>query len=45
MFLLIDNRDKSVIDLDGEIKKVRNAGKLTPEFAMDILVQTNHRSN
>ena len=45
MFVAINNVDKSAIYLDGEIKKARNAGEITPEFAMDILAKTNHRSN
>ena len=43
MFVAIDNKDKSIIDLDGEIKNTRNDGRITPEYAMGILSQTNHR--
>lgn len=45
MFVEIDNKDKSAIYIDGEIKKARGAGEITPDFAMYILSQTNHRSN
>ncbi len=45
MFVEIENKDKSAIYIDGEIKKARGAGKITPDFAMYILSQTNHRSN
>ena len=45
MFVAINNRDKSAIYLDGVIKKARNAGEITPEYAMEILAKTNHRTN
>ena len=45
MFVAINNVDKSAIYLDGVIKNARNAGEITPEFAMEILAKTNHRSN
>ena len=45
MFVAINNVNKSAIYLDGEIKNARNNGEITPEFAMDILAQTNHRTN
>ena len=45
MFVLIKNKDKSAIYLDGVIKKARGSGEITPEFAMDILSKTNHRTN
>ena len=45
MFVAINNRDKSAIVLDGEIKRTRNNGEITPEFAMEILSLTNHRYN
>ena len=45
MFVAINNVDKSAIYLDGVIKNARNNGEITPEFAMDILAKTNHRTN
>ena len=45
MFVKINNKDKSVVYLDREIKATRNDGKITPDFAMGILSMTNHSSN
>ncbi len=44
MFVFISNDNENVIELDGWIKRTRNANKgvITPEFAMEILSKTNH---
>ena len=45
MFVLIENKDKSPIDLEGDIQVTRNEGRITPEYAMEILSLTNFRTN
>ena len=45
MFVLIDNKDKSPIELEDLIQRTRNNGEITPEFAMKILSLTNFNSN
>ena len=45
MFVEINNKYKSAIEIEGLIQRTRNDGKITPEFAMEILSLTNHRSN
>ena len=46
MVFFIENSEKSVFDVDSEIKAFRNEhNKITPEFAKNILSKTNHRAN
>ena len=45
MFVAIENKDKSPIDLEGDIQVTRNEGRITPEFAMDVLSLTNFCTN
>ena len=45
MFVGINNKYKSAIEVEGVIQKARNDGAITPKFAMEILSLTNHRSN
>ncbi len=45
MFVAIDNIDKNAIKVEDLIQRTRNKGEITPEFAMEILSLTNHRSN
>ena len=45
MFVKINNREKNPVYLEWVIKRTRNDGKITPEFAMEILSMTNHSSN
>ena len=45
MFVAINNKDKSAIKIEDMIQRTRNNGEITPEFAMEILSLTNHRSN
>ena len=45
MFVAINNADKNAIKIEGMIQRTRNNGEITPEFAMEILSLTNHRSN
>ena len=45
MFVAINNRNVGLIAIDGWIKSVRNAGGISPEFAMSVLSKTNHRSH
>ena len=45
MFVAIDNRDKSPIDVEDLIQITRSNGEITPEFAMEVLSLTNHSTN
>jgi hypothetical protein len=45
MFVLINNKNKSPIEIEGDIQRTRNNGEITPAFAMEILSLTNFRSN
>ena len=45
MFVAINNKDKSPIELEDLIQRTRNDGKITPEFAMEILTLTNFNSH
>ena len=45
MFILINNKDESAIKIEGEVQRARNDKAINPEFAMDVLSKTNHRSN
>jgi hypothetical protein len=42
---VINNADKNAIKIEGMIQRTRNNCEITPEFAMEILSLTNHRSN
>lgn len=45
MFVAINNKNIGIIAIDGWIKNVRNAGGISPDFAMSVLSKTNHRSH
>ena len=46
MVVYIENTEKSFIKIDYEMKEFRNEhGKITPEFALEILSKTNHKGN
>ena len=45
MFVTIWNNNISAIKIEDMIQRTRNNGEITPEFAMEILSLTNHRSN
>ena len=45
MFVAIDNKDKSPIDVEDLIQITRSNGEITPEFAMEVLSLTNHSTN
>ncbi len=45
MFVAINNKYISAIEIEGLIQRTRNDGAITPKFAMEILSLTNHRSN
>ncbi len=45
MFVVINNKGKNPIEIEGDIQRTRNNGEITPAFAMEILSLTNFRSN
>jgi hypothetical protein len=46
MVVYIENSKESFVDIEREMKEFRNEhGKITPEFAMQILTKTNHCGN
>ncbi len=47
MFVLIDNKEMNVYQIDRWIKDNRNAngGIISPDFAMEVLTKTNHVAN
>ncbi len=47
MFVVIDNTEMNVHQVDRWIKDTRNANRdiITPEFAMEVLSKTNHLAN
>ena len=47
MFVAIENEGMNAFHIDGWIKRTRdeNAGKISPEFAMEVLSKTNHFAN